>query len=293
MLANKTVTAFVAKPFGLLTLAAVSLVVIAGFVSAQEDVVLEDAGASVDSLEFSVSESCDGCGDADCGCSPHGWPRFGMYLKSGPSFQMGSSLFEEQTEVGYEVAFGGREPLLPTDLKVFFDFGGSYLSAFGEGRTRTVSGTFTPGTAQGTFLQDFYDMSLEEISRTSLHSAIGWYHELSHEPGISRLLTFRLGGRVSHIRGHFREDPTAALQNLIDSTTAQFTLAKSPLISQTDVSPGVFAGFELYSARYVARGVSVTFVTDAVLAADWINLEGYEKGTLSTANVLFGLSVNR
>ena len=293
MLANQTVAAFLAKPLGRLSLAVIGLLVLAVSVRAQEEGVVEDVDVSAESLEFSLGEGCDGCGDTGSSCSPYGWPRFGMYLKSGPSFQMGSSLFEEQTEVGYEIAFGGREPLLPTDLKVFFDFGGSYLSAFGEGRTRTVSGTFTPGTAQGTFLQDFYDMSLEEISRTSIHSSIGWYHELSHEPGVSRLLTFRLGGRLSHIRGHFREDPTAALQNLIDSTTAQFTLAKSPLISQTDISPGMFAGFELYSARYVGRGVLVTFVTDAVLAADWINLEGYEKGTLATANVLFGLSVNR
>lgn len=240
-------------------------------------------------VQYMLDRACDDCGLNECGCGPATWPRFGMYFKGGPSFQMGQSLFEEKTQVGYEIAFGGREPLLPTEPKVFFDFGGSYLSAFGEGRTQTVSGTFNGVT----FLRDFFNMSLEEISRTSIHSGIGWYHELSDNPQISRVFTFRGGGRLAHVRGHFRQDPTEALQDLIDNATGQFTLAKSQIISQTDVAPGVFLGFELYSARYISQGATIALVVDSEFEADWIKFEGYERGTLVTANVLFGLTVNR
>ena len=91
-------------------------------------------------LQYSIPAvtSCDSCGhplDA-CACGGVDWPRFGMYLKAGPSFQMGQSLFKQSTNVGYEIEFGGRELLLPTNRQVFFDFGGSYLSAFG---TRPIS----------------------------------------------------------------------------------------------------------------------------------------------------------
>lgn len=289
MLALQNVSRVLANSGGRLVIALIGTLFTAGVLLAQDEVIVEQFDGAADSLQYSLTDGCDECGDATCGGHAHAWPRFGMYLKSGPSFQMGKSLFEEKTEVGYEIAFGGREPLLPTDTKVFFDFGGSYLSAFGEGRSQTVSGTFN-GT---TFLQDFFEMSLEEISRTSVHSSIGWYHELSHVPEVSRILTFRIGGRLSHIRGHFAEDPSAELQDLIDAATGAFTLAKSQLISQTDVSPGMFAGFELYSARYISQGATISFVCDAVFAADWVKLEGYKDGTLATANVLFGLSVNR
>ncbi len=261
-----------------------------------EDVATAHLDVHEDSIQYALDDSCGDCGLNECYCGPATWPRFAMYLKSGPSFQLGQSLFEEGTSVGYEVAFGGREPLLPNDTKVFFDFGGSYLSAFGEGRGQDVSGTFTLQTITGpqpTFLEDFYEMSLQEISRTSIHTGIGWYHELSDNPDISRIFTFRMGGRLSHIRGHFAEDPSAALQDLIDSATTNFTLAKTKTISQTDIAPGVFLGFELYSARYVSRGATLALVVDSEFATDWVKFENYERGTLVTANILFGLTVTR
>ena len=139
-------------------------------------------------------------------------------------------------------------------------------------------------------------MTLDEISRGSVHAALGWYYDFSEVPEISRLVTMRFGGRLSHIHGHFRQDPTEALQSAIDTANLlgiSFTLANDQLISKTDTAPGIFGGIELLNTRRVARGATFSFMIDSEFASDWINLKGYADGSLVTATLMFGLSVNR
>ena len=73
-----------------------------------EDVATAHLDVHEDSIQYALDDSCGDCGLNERYCGPATWPRFAMYLKSGPSFQLGQSLFEEGTSVGYEVAFGGR-----------------------------------------------------------------------------------------------------------------------------------------------------------------------------------------
>jgi hypothetical protein len=256
-------------------------------------------------IQYSLpSVGCDSCGSdtesCDCGGIP--WPRFGMYLKAGPSFLLNDALFPRGTDVGYQIAFGGREPLVPINRQVFVDIGGSYLSAFGRGDPLTISGdavVATPNPNDQNItreLPEFQTLTLNEISRASLHTALGWNYNFSDVPEISRLLTIRFGGRLSFIHGHFREKPTDALQTILDAAEAagnSVTLANDPVISKTDTAPGIFAGIELANSRPIGRGATASFLIDGEFASDWLDLRNYADGSLVTATLLLGLSINR
>jgi hypothetical protein len=265
---------------------------------AQESIVATEPPGPSAELHYDLSDAgyCDDHPLDAFGSSGIPWPRFGMYLKAGPSFQLGESLFQESTAVGYEINFGGREPLFPSNRQVFVDIGGSYLSAFGRGRPHTISGVIDRAGLGSQRLNEFMDLTLEEVSRASVHAAVGWHYNFSDVPEISRLVTMRFGGRISHIHGHFREDATDALQTAIDTANLlgiSFTLNNDQLISKTDTAPGIFGGIELANTHQIARGATISFLIDTELASDWIDLKNYADGALVTASVMFGLSVNR
>ena len=225
--------------------------------------------------------------------SPGTWPlpRFSYYLKSGPSLTMGDSFFGSDAKGGWQISGGIREPLLPNKQGVFYDFGGSYLAAYGEGDTITVDGSVFNSPAEVATL------TLRQISRAGVHSSIGWYLHDNAKPtadgGIIRSLSsFRIGGRLSHMHGHFRELPTQAAENAggLESSLVE----RTEIINGNDTSWGGFLGFEyLFSRPMHNRGGTLSFLVDAELANDWVELSGFQKGRLPTASVLFGLSINR
>ncbi len=243
----------------------------------QETIVGETLEMDSTELQYALPDTlpessyCDRCNsplDA-CHCDGIDWPRFGMYLKAGPSFQMGESVFKNSTKVGYEITFGGRELLLPYNRQVFVDIGGSYLSAFGRGQSQTISGVIDRSGLGSQRLTDFMDETLDEIRRASVHAALGWYYDFSDVPEVSRLVTMRFGGRLSHVNGHFHEQPTATLQSAIDAANSLgigFTLANDQVISKTDTSPGIFGGIELANTRYAAGGATISFLIDGEFA---------------------------
>jgi hypothetical protein len=260
----------------------------------------EMPSVSANDIRFSLPERayCHGCDRpvTDCGCGGLNWPRLGMYVKAGPSGQWSEGLFKDNTSLGYQIAVGGRELLLPTNRKVFFDFGGSYLSAYGRGEPLTIGGSITRGAQAPQRLDEFLDLTLEEISRAGLHAAVGWYYDASSTPDDSRLMTMRFGGRISHVHGHFREDATDGLQTVIDTAIAagqNFSLANDPAISKTDTAPGIFAGIELDHTRYLTQGATLSFLVDGEFASDWIDMKNYADSAMVTATLMFGVSVSR
>ena len=263
-----------------------------------ESVMVEPVEGSANDIRFTLDEStyCDSCEDPYSAWSGIPWPRFGMYLKAGPSFQMSKGLFEDGTKVGYEIAFGGRELWVPYNRKVFMDLGFSYLSAFGRGRPKTISGVIERSTLGPQRLDDFQDMTLTEVSRASIHTGLGWFHDFSEVPEVSRLLTCRFGSRLSHIHGHFRETPTEDLEAAIEVAELlgeAFTLANDQEFSKTDTAWGIYTGIELSHTYYTSSGATLAFLVDGEFAADWIDFKNYADDRLVTATVLFGLSVNR
>jgi hypothetical protein len=179
---------------------------------------------------------------------------------------------------------------------LFLDFGGSYLSAYGRGDPLTIGGFITRGAGTPQRVNEFMDLTLEEISRAGVHAAVGWFYEVSPTPDESRLMTMRVGGRLSHIHGHFREDASDALQALIDTAVAAgqtISLANDPAISKTDTAPGIFLGLELDHTRYLTGGATVSLLVDGEFASDWIDLRNYADSAMVTATLMFGISLSR
>ena len=218
-------------------------------------------------------------------------PRFAYYLKSGPSFTTGDSFFGGEGKVGWQISGGIREPLLPNKQGVFYDLGASYLAAYGEGDTISVSGFIVGVPAEVATL------TLRQISRAGLHSSIGWYLHDKAKPAadggvIRSLSSFRIGSRLSHMHGHFRELPTEAAQNAggLQSPLVE----RTEIINGNDTSWGAFLGIEyLFSRPMYNRGGTLSFVVDGEFANDWVDLANFQKGRLPTASVLFGLSISR
>ena len=224
------------------------------------------------------------------------FPSFGWQFKSGPAFTLGDGFFAEKRRVGYQIAFGIREPFLPNDRRFFFDFGGSYLSAYGQERPVTVEGSIEGGVLGRRTLEDFLDLSLSELSRASGQVAFGWYFDVVDCDVCRSRFAARVGGRVSHVRGHFDEIPTADLRDEINNSIAageNFVLEKDLPFKMTDTSPGIFGGIEFAIDRRVSRGVNVSFLVDGEFANDFVNFRGFSKQGLPTASLLLGINVSR
>jgi hypothetical protein len=229
-------------------------------------------------------------------CTACNWPTFGAYVKAGPTFQLGDGYFTEKNKVGYQIAFGAREPILPNDRKFFIDFGAGYMSAFGRERPFTVEGTIDSDLQGRTSLDDFLELRLREISRVGLHTAIGWYFDKAKCGPCNCRFAARVGGRLSHIRAHFDETATDDLQVEIDArlgTGEVFTLAKDRPFVQTDTAAGIFGGFEMAIDRRLSRSARLSFLIDGEISNDWIHLKGYAKRGLPTASLLLGVNLSR
>ena len=245
-----------------------------------------------------LTEGDEFLGGVETICSVCPWPVFGMYVKGGPSFRLGDGFFKGDSQIGYQIAFGAREPFMPKDRKFFFDFGGSYLSTFGREDPKTVSGNLVvpsrPSPSDEIPLENFMDLELVEISRVSAQTAFGWYFDRKYETCNYRFAS-RFGGRLSHIRGHFDEILTEELKEEIRDLADNelFTFAKHRELVETDMAPGIFAGIEMALDRRVSRTARISFLVDAEFAHDWIHFKGYAKKGLPTASVLFGVNLSR
>ena len=70
----------------------------------------------------------------------------GPYFKAGPNFVISSDILDTH-DAGYSIVGGYRVPIGPAfGDRTFLDFGGSYMSAFGE-TTRFTDGTITTGAS--------------------------------------------------------------------------------------------------------------------------------------------------
>jgi hypothetical protein len=214
----------------------------------------------------------------------------GPYLKSGIAMAMGEDILADHG-AGYTFSGGYRSLMGPAfDERLFLDFGGSYLSAFGES-TRTTDGfvvTSINGTVIGTTPQaDLFDSTLKEVKRGSVHASFGWYwgEPLDYRNLDPQLrIATRLGGRYGHVRGRFSDVA-------LDTPGANETFETAYL--KTDTIGGLFIGTE---AVLLARDTSIGAVAvtiDGELSNDWIEFGGWDRGSLGAASVMCGLMLSR
>ncbi|HMP07273.1 MAG TPA: hypothetical protein PJ982_13050, partial [Lacipirellulaceae bacterium] len=215
----------------------------------------------------------------------------GPYLKPGFAMALGGDLLGD-AEGGYAVSGGYRVPWGPAfDERLFLDFGGSYLSAYGT-ETRAIAGTSTTivgGVVVDSEVEaDLFDSTLREIKRGTVHAAIGWYwgdpiDVRSDDPQL-RFAT-RLGGRWGHVRGRFEE-----VANRAPGPNEVLTYN---YYGKTDTIGGLYVGAEaVLLTRNTAAG-SIAWTLDAELANDWIEFGGWDRGSLGTAAITLGVMLSR
>lgn len=219
----------------------------------------------------------------------------GPYIKAGPVGIIGEGILDDP-DVGWTVSGGYRQPLGPElgGNRLFFDLGGSYLSAYGETtQLRDAQRlTFNPITQQVTLAETLPNSTLttlDEIKRGAVDFALGWYWgDPIDRPGNDpqwRVST-RIGGRVGHIHAEIEEEVLVA-------PGANQTVSPIFNYGHTDTFGGLLIGTEvLVLQRDNALG-NVQWIIDAEFANDWIELDNFESSSLGTASVMFGFMLTR
>jgi hypothetical protein len=213
----------------------------------------------------------------------------GPYLKSGVAMAMGEDILADHG-AGYTFSGGYRSLMGPAFAeRLFLDFGGSYLSAFGES-TRITDGAVTTQTIDGPETEpeaDLFASTLKEVKRAAVHASFGWYwgEPLDYRNLDPQLrIATRLGGRYGHVRGRF-SDVATRTPNILE----RFDIA----YQKTDTVGGLFVGTE---AVLLARDTSIGCVAvtiDGELSNDWIEFGGWDRGSLGAASVMCGLMLSR
>ncbi|RIK85080.1 MAG: hypothetical protein DCC67_04395 [Planctomycetota bacterium] len=217
----------------------------------------------------------------------------GPYLKAGPAGVIGEGILDDP-DVAWIASGGYRQPLGP-DLggdRLFFDLGGSYLSAYGETTRGTpglrVTRDIFGNASASEIVDDAFETQLKEVKRGSAHVALGWFwgdylDRPANDPQY-RIAT-RLGGRVGHVRGEF--EPDVRLINPAGNQTI------TPIYGKTDTFGGLFVGAE---AVFLQRGYTfgnVQWTVEGELANDWIELHHFESSSLGTASLMLGFMLTR
>jgi hypothetical protein len=245
------------------------------------------------------AQSVDGMGNEyetsnDSQTRPVSWIS-GPYVRGGVNFVLGEGIFDAKQEAGYAISGGYRQPFGPelAGDRFFFDLGGSYKDSYGETtpinfdsrRLTTISGV----VIQDIFVPNAFAVTLEEMRQAGAHTALGWYwgeplDNRGADPQV-RVAT-RIGGRLGHARGIFREDllapPPGPNQSYI-----------RPFYQQTDTYGGLFIGTEaILLNRQTSYGL-FQWTVDGEFANDWINLGDIWDGSLGTASVMMGFMLSR
>ena len=244
------------------------------------------------STTSSFSSRSNNCkSNQNSSCQPVNWLS-GPYIKVGPTFVLGKDLLSEQLSTGYSIIGGVRQPIGPGlgRANIFFDLGGSYLSAFGE-QTRSFPGEefdtdpFTPVSLG--IVDDAFNFTLTEIRRAGVHCGLGWYWGPSIDNRCNdpqgRFATI-LGGRLSHIHGVF--DTSQIVFPPVDPDGDVIEPRAS--FGHTDTSGGLYVNTQaILLRRHTNRGI-MQLTVDGEFAHDWINFAGFDSGGLGTASILFG-----
>lgn len=213
----------------------------------------------------------------------------GPYFKLGLTAVLGDGFLDENSQTSYTISMGGRQPLGPGlgGRRLFFDVGGSYLSAEGE-TTRNVNGNqVNTATNTSMIIPDAFRVTLEEVRRSGAHAGVGYYFgslldDRSEDP--QARLGLVVGGRLSHIHGVFNA------QQLV-TPPAGSTIRQ--LNSKSDMAGGIYVDLEALVLKRSSPLGDLQWTIDGEFAHDWIDFGNFENRGLATASLLFGLMVVR
>jgi hypothetical protein len=223
----------------------------------------------------------------------------GPYLRGGVNFVIGEGIFDQQQDVGYGISGGYRQPLGPEigGDRFFFDLGGSFQNSYGKATPVFIPGQeitrFNGTVIDAEVLPTAFRSTLEELRRGSLHAALGWFWG----PGLDnrgadpqmRFAT-RLGGRIGHARGGFKEEQL--IFPPMPTPTTVVTIDRM-FYKKTDTYGGLFVGTEAILLQRDFSFGQFQWTVDGEFANDWINIGNVWDGSLGTASVMMGFMLSR
>lgn len=221
------------------------------------------------------------------------YPGVDFFLGAGTVSAVGGGFFEDRARTGWTIRGGARAPITsphrPTVL--FGEIGGAYMHNDGGGDPQITSGIFTDGaTGQSFELADFRETHLRSLRRGSIHTAIG----ASMTPqgpanrGWKKLqFNTRFGIRLGHLDARYQQDPTAALQTLINQQVAlgsnPATFRFSDRVERSDTFFGLFTSMGV-GVTYdnvswgFARFRRLSFSAEIEYSHEWFDLGEYGIG---------------
>jgi hypothetical protein len=233
-----------------------------------------------------------GVGPADqpdqmSGNMPIGWIS-GPYLRYGVDFVVGEGVLEGGQKLGWGINGGFRQALAPglAPGRMFFDFGGGYLSAVGN-TNRILPGLATNIAGVESTIPDAFSVNLTEVKRASIQTALGWYWgDVVDRRGDDPQLRFatRFGGRFGSVRGRF-------LEERLEDPPVGGTLESTYL--NTDTFGGLLLGTEAILLKRSYSTCNVLWTADVEFANDWIEFGGFDSGSLGTASLMTGFMLSR
>lgn len=220
---------------------------------------------------------------------PVGWIS-GPYLRYGVDFVVGEGLLEGGQKLGWGINGGFRQPLAPglAPGRMFFDFGGGYLSAVGNTH-RLVPGieTNSAGVVDPDPVADAFSVNLTEVKRASIQTALGWYWgDAVDRRGEDPQLRFatRFGGRFGSVRGRFLEER---------EKDPSFGMTLSSTYLNTDTFGGLLLGTEAVILKRSYGTCNVLWTADVEFSNDWIEFGGFHSGSLGAASLMTGFMLSR
>ena len=224
-----------------------------------------------------------------------GWLS-GPYFKAGITHVLGDGFLDEDSQVSYMISLGGRQALGPGlgGRRLFFDVGGSYLSALGE-TTRNVRGNqvVTQNNVQTvTIVDNAYSVTLEEIRRVGGHAGLGFYFgDMLDDRCADPQLRFGMvvGGRLSHIHGVFNSQQLIPPPVVVPPATSTSTA----LNAKNDTAGGMYVDLEALLLKRNSPLGDLQWTVDLEFAHDWIDFSNFEQRGLATGALLFGFTLMR
>jgi hypothetical protein len=233
-----------------------------------------------------------GVGPADqpdqmSGNMPIGWIS-GPYLRYGVDLVIGEGVLEGGQKLGWGINGGFRQALAPglAPGRMFFDFGGGYLSAVGN-TNRILPGLATSIAGVESTIPDAFSVNLTEVKRASIQTSLGWYWgDAVDQRGDDPQLRFatRFGGRFGSVRGRF-------LEERLEDPPVGGTLESTYL--NTDTFGGLLLGTEAILMKRSYSTCNVLWTADVEFANDWIEFGGFDSGSLGTASLMTGFMLSR
>lgn len=217
-----------------------------------------------------------------------------LLISAGTVSPVGNGVIDDHLLTGWGIQGAVRHLWCRgTENWLFFSEGGGGFWQNGGNRSYVAtSGQLvdtTPGNGDTIYLDDFYNTTLRDLKRATVHAALGTYilPAAWQQPGVQAVqFTGRIGLHWGHARATYQQTPTGDLQNAIASRIAGGSLPTNLVLqSNVDVTDSYFGLFTSGGVSYNRFNVrwgcfelaEVAVGVDLQYTHEYINLKAYNQ----------------